>query len=660
MQTFKTVVTGLSTPRGYGMTKTIEPIFQRVFQTPGIKLKLEQILAGKGHVAFEHVAESAQPFVAALIARHAAPDGIHTWIFCENERAQERFHFELSCWLPEALLFPHLEIAAVEGAIPDPEVNAERLGVLQRLAQPGRGTVVVVSEKSLAEKVAPAASLGKASLEIRCGERVVRDGLLGQLESAGYENVPQVAERGQFSVRGGIVDIYSWQQALPLRLEWFDDEVESIREFEVDDQTSIGRLERCAILLKVPEGRTVDLRSYLRKDDLTISINDVYKAALVTISLGVAENDDDARELYADSFHRSPTDSQRDAVESAALAEVLHAQTVEQLKSWRDEGYQVAVNYLKLSEKIAVEQLADYLTPKLKEIVFNESRSLSGFVYPDGKLAVVSAAEILGSNVVLSTRRGMSAGSRRGLLKQRTQIDFTELTEGDLVVHLEHGLARFLGLENHSRSSIKTASEVEATQEVMVLEFAENAKLFVPLEQAFLVSRYVGLGKRGAALSHLGDGKWTSTKKAAEKSIYDYASQLLKMQAVRELHPGFVFGPDGNWQREFEESFPYKETADQVRAIHETKADMESGLPMDRLICGDVGFGKTEVAIRAAFKAATEWQTGGHDGPDHGIRAAALREFQQPDGKVSRSGGVDEPLPLPRGAEPGRPRASRR
>lgn len=195
-------------------------------------------------------------------------------------------------------------------------------------------------------------------------------------------------------------------------------------------------------------------------------------------------------------------------------------------------------------------------------------------------------------------------GSRRGLIRQRSQIDFTELTEGDFVVHLEHGLAKFIGIENHSKSISKYKSQNDS-HEVMVLEFAEKAKLLVPLEQAFLVSRYVGLGKRGGALSHLGDGKWSSTKKSAEKSIYDYAAQLLKIQAVRELHPGFVFGPDGAWQREFEESFSYKETADQVRAINETKSDMESGLPMDRLICGDVGFGKTEVAIRAAFKAAT-------------------------------------------------------
>ena len=130
--------------------------------------------------------------------------------------------------------------------------------------------------------------------------------------------------------------------------------------------------------------------------------------------------------------------------------------------------------------------------------------------------------------------------------------------------------------------------------------------MFIPLEQAFLVSRYVGLGKRGAALSHLGDGKWSSTKKAAEKSIYDYAAQLLKIQAVRELHPGFVFGPDGVWQREFEETFSLQGKP-QIKSgrLTRQRVTWSQDQPMDRLICGDVGFGKTEVAIRAAFKAAT-------------------------------------------------------
>src|SRR5436305_9595624 len=145
-----------------------------------------------------------------------------------------------------------------------------------------------------------------------------------------------------------------------------------------------------------------------------------------------------------------------------------------------------------------------------------------------------------------------------------------------------------------------------ARQEVLVLEFADDAKLYVPLEQAYLVSRYVGVGKKSPPLSSLGDTKWTRSKKNAAASIFYYAGKMLALQAERQTHPGHAFAPDGKWQTEFEHSFPFRETPDQLKAIIDTKIDMERSQPMDRLICGDVGFGKTEVAIRATFKAVMD------------------------------------------------------
>ncbi|PYL70612.1 MAG: transcription-repair coupling factor, partial [Verrucomicrobia bacterium] len=169
-----------------------------------------------------------------------------------------------------------------------------------------------------------------------------------------------------------------------------------------------------------------------------------------------------------------------------------------------------------------------------------------------------------------------------------------ELTEGDFVVHLEHGIGRFGGLQRVGRD------------EVLSIEFADEAKLYVPLEQAYLVSRYVGVGKKSPPLSSLGDTKWTRAKKNAAASIFDYAGKMLALQAERQTHAGHAFAPDGKWQTEFEHSFPFRETPDQLKAIIDTKIDMERSQPMDRLICGDVGFGKTEVAIRAAFKAVMD------------------------------------------------------
>jgi transcription-repair coupling factor (superfamily II helicase) len=208
--------------------------------------------------------------------------------------------------------------------------------------------------------------------------------------------------------------------------------------------------------------------------------------------------------------------------------------------------------------------------------------------------------------------------------RHRAQIDFSELAEGDLVVHLEHGVGRFLGLEKFpvgqaqrlpDASQVFTATpkafgvalqQQAQPQEVLVLEFADEAKLYVPLEQAYLVSRYVGAGKKSPPLSSLGDGKWGRATIKAAASIFDYAGKMLAIQAERQMQAGYAFTPDTKWQAEFERSFPFRETPDQMKAIIDTKIDMERPRPMDRLICGDVGFGKTEVAVRAAFKTVMD------------------------------------------------------
>ncbi len=181
-------------------------------------------------------------------------------------------------------------------------------------------------------------------------------------------------------------------------------------------------------------------------------------------------------------------------------------------------------------------------------------------------------------------------------------------------MHLEHGVGRFLGLQKIGRARPPGAATTDVSvrpyqyeeQEVLALEFADEAKLYVPLEQAYLVSRYVGAGKKSPRLSSLGDGKWTRVKTKAAAAIFDYAGKMLEIQAERQTHSGHAFAPDTKWQTEFEHSFPFRETPDQMKAIIDTKIDMEQPQPMDRLICGDVGFGKTEVALRAAFKAVME------------------------------------------------------
>src|SRR5216110_503998 len=248
----------------------------------------------------------------------------------------------------------------------------------------------------------------------------------------------------------------------------------------------------------------------------------------------------------------------------------------------------------------------------IEGVDFVEGTLARGFCFPAANLVVLSAAELFGRFAV-HARRHLRRPERH-----RAQIDFSELNEDDLVVHLEHGIGRFLGLmklpvaEGRAAASPaslelrppETARLVET--EVLALEFADDGKLYVPLEQAYLISRYVGAGKKSPALSSLGDGKWARAKVKAAASIFDYAGKMLAIQAERQMHPGYTFAPDTKWQAEFERSFPFRETPDQMKAIIDTKIDMERPRPMDRLICGDVGFGKTEVAVRAAFKAVMD------------------------------------------------------
>src|SRR5256885_251053 len=245
---------------------------------------------------------------------------------------------------------------------------------------------------------------------------------------------------------------------------------------------------------------------------------------------------------------------------------------------------------------------------------FVEGTLARGFCFPAAKLVVLSAAELFGRFAVHPRRLLRLRRAER----HRAQIDFSELAEGDFVVHLEHGVGRFLGLTKVGRARPPGAPSLEIPaqqavvryqdelQEVLAIEFADEAKLYVPLEQAYLVSRYVGAGKKSPSLSSLGDGKWARAKIKAAASIFDYAGKMLAIQAERQMHAGNAFAPDTKWQAEFERSFPFRETPDQMKAIIDTKIDMERPRPMDRLICGDVGFGKTEVAVRAAFKAVMD------------------------------------------------------
>jgi transcription-repair coupling factor (superfamily II helicase) len=544
------------------------------------------LLKRKSPITLDHVCEGAQAFVAACVVRHHSSKSC--WILCPDVRRQEEIFNGLLNWQIDALFFPEIEQPAVAESVPDPEIVAERLEVLQKVAE-GKRAVIVLTESSLEDAVPSAQALRKQTLLLKRNDRLDLAALCEALFKSGYEKCPQVTTRGQFAVRGGILDIFSWHHSLPIRIELFGEEIESIREFELDDQTSIQTLDRCEVLVGDPEHQSVDLRNYMRKGDVLIGIESERHEIGIRITSGAIVSD--TVEDYRTAFFG--TGFQDFEAGDFLVEESKREIALRQLRAWIGDHWRL---YAVCHNEGEIERLRDVLRDNevdVDAIRFVVGSLTRGFVFPEAELAVLCDAEIFGRYQSPSAQRLALRRSRmRG---GRAPIDFSEIADGDLVVHLEHGIGKYRGIQKLQQNG--------SEQEVVVLEFANDARLYVPFEQAFLVSRYVGIGKRFPTLSALGDNRWGRAKKAAETAVFDYAAKLLEIQAERNSRSGYAHPPDTEWQHEFESSFLYKETKDQLQAIQETKGDMETDRPMDRLICGDVGFGKTEVAIRAAFKA---------------------------------------------------------
>ena len=294
------------------------------------------------------------------------------------------------------------------------------------------------------------------------------------------------------------------------------------------------------------------------------------------------------------------------------IAEAQRREFFSQLHRWSRQGYAVHLFCNNDGERQRFEEIwKDYGFDSDTRLALHLGALSRGFIHDESKLVVVTDAEIFGRYKVQRPRRLKSPQAQAA--RSALDIDFTEFEEGDFVVHLQHGIGRYLGLKVMLVSvGRKGADAGDTGQECLVIEYASSGpdeaapKLYVPVTEAHLVAKYVGAGKARPPLNTLGGTRWAKAKAQAERAVRDVASELLAIQAARESQPGHSFGADNTWQREFEGAFLYEETPDQMRAINETKRDMERPKPMDRLICGDVGFGKTEVAIRAAFKAVMD------------------------------------------------------
>ena len=499
------------------------------------------------------------------------------WVFTPHARRRDQLAEEFAFWKTPALVLPDPTVI-IDNELADPDREAERISTLHRIAQ-SPSTPVLLSRASWQSPAPVLDGLSEAELTLVVGQEISPDELVTWLEERDYEEAPQIFQRGQFAKRGGILDFYPAQFTSPVRVEFFGDEIESIREFSVETQTTIRRLEKIEVNSGPPE-LGEDLSSWLGPDDLMVAIDeDDREIAQVLISQG--PSDDWNAEIY-------PSPAAGFEAGDFVIADTSRGLFLEQLADWQKAGWEIG---LVAPSKAERHRFFEILERDESDFVCVEGRLSKGFVFPHQKLVILSTLEIFGRQHLPGTR------GRENFSQQRNAAAIAgvhELNEGEYVVHADYGIGEFIGLVESDDGS-----------EELGIEYEGGATLHVPIDQSHLVSRYIGIGGGKPKSNKLGDKKWKKARIVAEAAVLDYAAQLLRLQAERDSKAGHAHAPDGQWMQEFEASFPFTETPDQRKAIEETKIDMESPRPMDRLICGDVGFGKTEIAIRAAFKAVT-------------------------------------------------------
>ena len=518
---------------------------------------------------------AAQGFLIAALLSKEHPGRV--WVFCPHARRRDQLAEEFAFWKSPVLNLSDPTVT-VENELVDPDREAERISTFNRISR-SPGKPVLLSRSSW-QALAPARDvLEKKELTLTVGQEISPEDLIAWLEKRDYEEYPQIFQRGQFARRGGILDFYPPQNTSPIRVEFFGDEIESLREFSVESQTTTRKLDTFEV--RSPDLSLVEpLSNWFEKGDLLVAIDeDDVEIADILISDGPNEHWN--ANLY-------PSPAAGFEAGDFVIADSSRNLFLEQLADWLKQGWEVGLVSPSKAER---HRFLEILERDESDFTFTEGRLAKGFVAPKQKLVVLSTLEIFGRQHLPGTK------GRESLAHQRTAAAITgvhELNQGEFVVHADYGIGEFIGL-----------IESDEGDEELGIKYDGGSTLHVPIDQSHLVARYVGIGGGKPRLNKLGDKRWKKARKVAEAAVLDYAAQLLRLQAERESKGGCGHAPDGQWMQEFEASFPFTETPDQRRAIEATKIDMESPRPMDRLICGDVGFGKTEIAIRAAFKAVT-------------------------------------------------------
>ncbi len=640
-------MTGQVGVRGSGVPAV--PVGDLILAEPDPTAILEELgTASPGSPVWAGVSPSIRP---ALLAAMLGPDTPLTdrpaLTVLPDDRSARTFASLLRPFIGSrpVYLYPSRGTGYESQVSPPPHLTGMRIEAIDALASDPGGDpapIVVASAVALAEAV-PDATLRPAGFLIEAGDSLDLGRTAERLSDAGYERVEQVLERGQFAVRGGILDLFTATGGGPARIELFGDEIESIREFSTFTQRSTEDLDRVAVApaaeldsdhralagMAIEEanesGEPVRIEEVLPVEMFRAPLELVpAETAIVLVGaeeIGPALEDhwedattalhaDDAGHLYMDVAgplaERAllevgrPTEGEVDGelIVRASFAESPARNSIEaeaELTRLVSSGYRVVVAFETAGEaertRYSLDRLKVSLDPEAEPagepgVTFLESRVSEGFVWPAGHLAVYPWRRL-----VNRARKVEDPGP------SSLALTAAGLRVGDFVVHENHGIARFAGFE--------TREVAGTTRDYLLLEYAGEDRVFAPTDQLEKLSRYAG-GLAEPTLSALGGKKWQNLKARARKAAAEMAGELVNLYAERRTRAGHAFPEDSEWLLALEASFPHRETADQIAAIEAVKADMESPQPMDRLVCGDVGYGKTEVALRAAAKAASD------------------------------------------------------
>src|ERR1700761_6848625 len=603
-------------------------------------------LAREGGEAF--VSQSLRPYlIAALLDRDRDQPAI---VVAGDDRAARDLAGGLRTWLEPRTVryYPSRGVNYESHLTPPPHLVGLRIAALDALLehQDGPAPVVVVSAVALSEKV-PDPSMRPRPFWLRKGDLIDLDETAMDLVAAGYERIDQGEDRGQFAIRGGLLDVFPATEDRAVRVDLFGDEIDSMRWFSTFTQRSLEEAEVVEVApaaelssehrelaeiaaLEDPSDRP-DITELLPVEHFHSFLELAGGGATVLIAgtedvqpaladhwqdVTAAFHDEDAHHLYV------PPDQIVAQLDERVLIR-LSSIDQDQAFAFRAQAADVAARGLKEAEP-ELEKLArsgyrtiltfarrgvgvrfaynlgrlrtrwlgegDDVPPQPGQITMATARLQTGFIAPQFHLAVIP------DHRLFQRRR---AAEKPGRERRRGVVrSFADLRTGDIVVHEDHGIARFAGFDT------KTVAGV--TRDYLYLEYAGSDRVFVPVDQLAKISGYVGGGGAHPPLSKLGGTRWDTIKARARRAAQELAGELLNLYAERKRREGHAFPPDTDWQREFEDAFPFTETPDQRDAIEFVKADMEAPRPMDRLICGDVGYGKTEVALRAAFKAVQD------------------------------------------------------